>query len=740
MDDLSDSNRRDISLSQAKIKPDAAPDTPIALRTNFDALAEFAPSVKTDADGTARVSVTLPDNLTRYRIVAVAVAGAKQIGHGEAALTARLPLMARPSAPRFLNFGDRFEMPIVLQNQTDAAMTVDVAVRGTNLQFTKNRGQRVTVKANDRVEIRFPAEAVQSGTARFQVAAVAGDRADAAELSLPVWTPATTEAFATYGVIDSGAVAQPIQTPGDVVPQFGGLEVTTSSTALQELTDAYIYLAQYPYDCAEQIASRVLATAALKDVLTAFKTAELPKPEAMKAAMGRDLARLAELQNDDGGFGFWTRYSKPYPYVGVHIAHALVRAKQKEFAVPDAMYKRSMDYLKKIESKFDGEYTPETRRMITAYALYVRHIAGDTDTVRAKKLLGEDTLDGLGPEIIGWLLNILPGDPVMAKARVWLDNKATETAGAAHFTFSYRDADYLVLHSDRRADAIVLDALIADQPKSDLIPKLVRGLLDGRKRGSWSGTQENAFVLLALDRYFRTYEGVTPDFVARLWLGDRLAGEGTFRGRTTDRSEMQIPMVFLAQTPGVQKLTIGKTGAGRLYYRVGMRYAPKNLSLKPADYGFSVKRVYEAIDKPTDVRRESDGSWVVRAGAKVRVRLSMVATTRRYHVALTDPMPAGFESLNSELQGTETVSRDTNDGNDNGFYGRWWWGHWWEHENLRDERAEAFTATLWEGAYEYVYVCRATTPGQFVVPPAKAEEMYSPETFGRTGTDRVRVE
>ncbi|MBC7808538.1 MAG: hypothetical protein H7145_20590, partial [Akkermansiaceae bacterium] len=64
----------------------AAPDTPIALRTNFDALAEFAPSVKTDADGTAQVSVTLPDNLTRYRIVAVAVAGAKQIGHGEAAL------------------------------------------------------------------------------------------------------------------------------------------------------------------------------------------------------------------------------------------------------------------------------------------------------------------------------------------------------------------------------------------------------------------------------------------------------------------------------------------------------------------------------------------------------------------------------------------------------------------------------------------------------------------------------
>jgi uncharacterized protein YfaS (alpha-2-macroglobulin family) len=287
----------------------------------------------------------------------------------------------------------------------------------------------------------------------------------------------------------------------------------------------------------------------------------------------------------------------------------------------------------------------------------------------------------------------------------------------------------------------VLDALIADQPKSDLIPKLVRGLLDGRKRGHWSGTQENAFILLALDRYFRTYEGVTPDFVARLWLGQKFAGEGRFGGRTTNRVETQIPMAYLAQTPGVQNLTISKEGVGRLYYRVGMRYAPKDLSLKPADYGFTVKRVYEPIEKPTDVRREADGTWVVRAGAKVRVRLSMVATTRRYHVALTDPLPAGFEALNPELQGTESVDRDVNvSPGGGGFPYRWWWGHWWEHENLRDERAEAFTSYLWEGAYEYAYVCRATTPGRFIVPPAKAEEMYAPETFGRTGTDRVRVE
>jgi hypothetical protein len=59
---------------------------------------------------------------------------------------------------------------------------------------------------------------------------------------------------------------------------------------------------------------------------------------------------------------------------------------------------------------------------------------------------------------------------------------------------------------------------------------------------------------------------------------------------------------------------------------------------------------------------------------------------------------------------------------------------------MRDDRVEAFTSLLWEGVYTYRYVARATTPGRYVVPPPRAEEMYDPETFGRGPTDRVVIE
>jgi uncharacterized protein YfaS (alpha-2-macroglobulin family) len=544
-----------------------------------------------------------------------------------------------------------------------------------------------------------------------------------------------------------------LRAPADAVRSFGGLEVTTSSTQLQELTDAVIYLVNYPYECSEQLSSRIIAISALRDVLTAFKAKGLPSPEAMRDSVGIDLKRLQGLQNEDGGFDFWRRSERSVPFISVHVGHALVRAQSKGFAVPEEMLERSKGYVRQIETKIPADYSVESRNAIRAYALYVRALMKDRDAGAARKLIAEaGGVEKLSLETLGWLLPVLSGDAASSAQveaiRRHLNNRVSETASAAHFADSYSDGAYTILHSDRRADGVLLDALIGDQPQSDLIPKLVRGLLGGRKRGHWLNTQENVFILLALDRYFNAYEKATPDFIARVWLGQAYAGEQTFKGRSVNRQQLNLPMSVLAERTATAptNLTIGKEGVGRLYFRIGTQYAPSNLKLAAADYGFKVERKYEALDNPADVRRDEDGTWHIKAGARVRVRLRMSNPARRYHVALVDPLPAGLEVLNPELAVTEKLPDESTEaginrggGGISDFY--WHWrGTWYEHQNLRDERAEAFTSLLWEGEHVYTYVARATTPGLFVVPPTKAEEMYEPETFGRGQSDRVRVE
>jgi uncharacterized protein YfaS (alpha-2-macroglobulin family) len=737
------------AVSAAGLSPGAQPE-PIRVRTDFNPLAVFSPAVRTDEGGRASVAVKLPDNLTRYRVMVVAVDQGRQFGMAETNLTARLPLMVRPSAPRFLNFGDSFELPVVLQNQTDEPLSVKVVIQGSNIELTGSSGLSVSVPARDRLEVRFPATTQMAGTARFQIAAVANDStgtavADAATIELPVYTPATTEAFATYGVIDQGAAIQPVAAPGGVFPQYGGLEISTSSTALQSLTDAVLYLVSYPFECTEQLSSRVLAVAALRDVLTAFDAEGLPSPANMEAAVQRDITALQGLQNYDGGFPYWRRGQDSIPFNTIHVAHALYRAGSKGFTVPADMQQNALGYLRQIESHYPSWYSQRTRWTLSAYALYVRNLSGDRDPDKALKIIKDAGLDNLSLDAIGWLWPVLQDAPgasaQLEQIRTYVNNHAVETAGAANFTTKYDDQNYLLLGSNRRTDAILLDAMIGDNPQHDLIPKLVNGLLAHRTRGHWTNTQENLFVLLALDRYFNTFEAQTPDFVAQIWLGDTYAGSQQFIGRTTDRHETNIPMSYLLD-PAVgggetQNLIVNKEGTGRLYYRLGLRYAPTNLKMDPLDMGFVVQRVYEAVDDPEDVYQDQEGVWHIKAGARVRVHLTMVARDRRYHVALTDPLPAGLEILNPSLAVTGSVPQDPNS---SGYrYGWWWWGTWYEHQNLRDERAEAFTSLLWDGVYQYSYVARATTPGTFVVPPAKAEEMYSPEVFGRSSSNVVIV-
>ncbi len=729
----------------------------INIRRNFDALAIFSPSVITDANGKATVEVKLPDNLTRYRITAVAVTKSKQFGLGESTITAKQALQVRPSAPRFLNFGDKFELPVVLQNQTENALTVNVAVRANNADFTKGNGKKVVVPANDRVEIRFPVSAKLAGTARFQIGATSGNLADAAEIELPVYTPATTETFATYGTTDTnGVIVQPINTPKDVWNEFGGLEISTSSTQLQELTDAFTYLYDYPFNCSEQVSSRMLSVAALRDVLTSFNTKGLPTKDAIERQMQADIARLQSLQHYDGGFSFWRNDDESLPYLSVHVAHAIARAKAKDYKIPAEMIAKSKDYLKNIEAKLPKEYSEESRWAISAYALFVRDLLSDKDAAKAKKLLNDVGLNKLSPESIGWILSVLADDKNSATEveliKRNLLNRVTETAGAAHFVSKYKDGEYVLLSSERRADGVILEALLRDEetkrrrdeatnpqsairnPQSnELIPKIVRGLLSGRTKGRWGNTQENAFILLALDKYFHVYEKITPNFVAKVWLGDAFAGEQKFAGRSTDTNLISVPMSYLQTQKSMQNLAIGKQGEGRLYYRIALNYAPKSLKVAAADYGFAVSRTYEAIDNADDVKQNSDGSWTIKSGSRVRVRLQMIAPTRRYHVALVDNLPAGIEPINPELATSgNNYNYETDEIRRRSY--------WFNHQNLRDNRAEAFTTLLSEGNWNYAYLARATTPGNFVVPPAKAEEMYAPETFGRSKTDFVKVE
>jgi alpha-2-macroglobulin len=710
---------------------------PPTTRVDFNPLAAFVPSSVTDAAGAIHVPVTLRDSLTRYRVMAIAASKGAQFGSGESSIVAGLPLALRASPPRFVNVGDRFELTLMVQNRTAAPQDVDVAVRAKNVRFTNGAGRRVRLAAGDRAEIRFPAEPGDTGVATVQAGAVTATGGDAVEFQVPVTEPATLEAFAAYGRIDQAPVAYRVKPPANVLPGVGGLEITTGATALQALTDSIIRVRDTG-DCSEQIASRILAAVALQPVLVAVRSSPLDAGHDISTAISLDLGRLQNRQAKDGSFPLWEGGdADAWPYLGIHVAHALQRALEAKYLVWNSVLGRTRQYLRNIEKAIPSDYPVWERKALVAYALYVRALMGDGDPARARRLVGEGALDDLPIEAAGWLLGALAGDTgsqaEQQQLRTFLSARVVQTAGAAHFAVAYGEWDYLLFRSSRRADAVVLEALIRDQPASPLVPKLMEGILprDGLS-SRWNPAVENPFVLLAAERYFRTYERTAPDFTASLWLNGRFAASQAFKGAGTARSRL---MVGLPQLGGRETaLVMSKQGTGSLYYRVGLRYAPADFNVAPLSQGFTVSRAYSAIDDPADVTRDASGTWRIKAGARVRVTLTLESQGRRQHVALLDPLPAGLEPFDFRLEGKGTRPEDRDSAS-----GAWRSFRWSNHDAVGDRGASAYAALLPAGIYRCSYVAHAVTPGVFRAAPPHVEEMYHPETFGRGSLERVEV-
>ncbi|MEZ5168449.1 MAG: hypothetical protein R2695_18960 [Acidimicrobiales bacterium] len=224
----------------------------------------------------------------------------------------------------------------------------------------------------------------------------------------------------------------------------------------------------------------------------------------------------------------------------------------------------------------------------------MRRVDGDLDPAKARGVWDRHGTK-LQLDAMAWIWPVVGDAAIEAEIARTFNNRVTETPSAATFATDYGEDAYLILNSDRRTDGIVLDALIAMDPGSDLIPKTVAGLIGNQRQGRWGNSQENAFILVALNHYFDTFEAVDPDFVARSLARRSVRRRARVRGAQRRQQRTIVPMTELIEH-GDDDLIVAKERPGRLYYRLGLRYAPDDFDLDPLDRGFVVQRTYEAVD------------------------------------------------------------------------------------------------------------------------------------------------
>lgn len=710
----------------------------IDLRSNFVPTAYWNPSVKTDARGQARVSFKLPDNLTRFRLMAVASTG-RLFGSGESSLTVSKPLMLRPSLPRLARPGDAFDCGAVLHNYSDAGSSVAVSmealggavsVAGPNLRW-------VAVESGKAEEISWKCKAVLPGVTIFRFRAKAFPESDGLEWRLPVRENEPQEYAAMSGVTN-GIAEETLLRPWPGAP--GNLGLTLSASALSGLEEGARFLLEYPYGCLEQKLSRAMPVVTGSALIEEFRLGSLGT---LKAETLKVFARLGDYQRSSGGFSYWTGYCREAdPYLTAYALEASALAAKEGYVSDRAVINRAVAWLKSYLSnpKTDWAY-PYSRSedyAARAYAVYALALHGEQMTAYFNQLYSKRAqAPYLAQAYLLMAARLIGFDPKAAKTLASeIMNQGRYSPTLMHF----EDAEPMpwIHNSSVKTTAVMLDALLTAEDGFPGDEKAVKWLTGERKaKGRWRTTQENSWALRAFQDFYRRYEKEVPNFTASVSKpgeGMLMLAQGKFAGRTLASVTANAGFEKVFGSEEKMKLIFSKSGTGRLYYTARMGFSPQKRD-NPAAEGFEISREIKPMQGGLPPQAPAQAG-PFKAGSRAIVTVTVKTSHDRTFVAVNDPVPAGFEVVNTAF--AVESSNDAAALAQSGARGGWW-GEF-ERSEQYDDRVLIFADYLTKGTHKYSYIVQATTPGTFYGPATLVEGMYEPEVFGRTASSEVTIE
>jgi len=698
-------------------------------RGDFQTTPFYRSALYTDKDGKLEARFKLPDNLTAFKVMATAHTKGTELGAGENTITVSKPIMLLPSLPRFVRVGDSLQAGVTVHNSTKEVQRVEVKAEALGIRLLGPDRQTVEVKPNQPLEVRFGYQANSMGPVTFRFSAQAPGGRDGLEVKVPVRMPKLTEAVALYEQTDD-KTSQALVVPEKVWPDVGGLEVTTASTALVGLESNLDYLIRYPYGCCEQTMSRLMPMILAQDIVEAFGLAPA-KGKTLRDSVRAGIDKIYKFQHGDGGFAVWYDSYWTSDYLTTYVLYGLYKAKQKGYDVDQGVVDRAVSYLSgnlkwvMTPQRLNSPYSINGRLSVMAYSAYVLSLWGRKEIQALDQLYEKRTQITIFGQAM--LLRALRNTGATEKQeemeRILMNNvKVAPTTW--HFEEGADENGWWWYQSHARTTALVLSTMLEARGQFANSEKIVKWLMSERKvRGRWRSTQENVFVFEALDAYFNAYEKDVPDFTATVRVENREIIKEIFKGRDMNTRTRKFDLKEFK--PGRQlPVEVAKEGPGRLYYGLRMIYAPL-APVKARDEGFAVSKRITTFKGDTLVKE-------FEAGKTYRVTLKVSTTQERHYVVVDDPLPAGFEVVNTTFA-TESQEQMREVGRTRDYSGDDAWGRWWgtfDHTEIYDDRVLLFADQLANGNHDYSYFVKAVTAGTFALPQTKAEEMYTPEVFG----------
>ena len=532
------------------------PPAGVTVRSNFADTAYWTGSLTTDSHGRAHLAVKLPDDATTWRMDARGVTALRQVGQATIDTRATRDIILSPVTPRFLVEGDSVSVGAVVHNNTahPVRTTVSVAARGITLRSAQTRS--LTIQAGGQKFVKWPGSVPPGDTSSLTFSASSHSSAvlgDAVQLTIPVEAPLTDETTATAGMV-FGHTRQVVIVPPDARSTPGSLSVQVSATLTSGLGRAFSQLRPTPYESNDDVASRVIAAAALRTIPFNISGMSRGTYQRLPATISAGVRRLLDLQFGDGGWPWFNdAISQSDPSITADAVQAL---------------------------SMSGWHGPRVRRSIQAARSYLRRTVHNTDVRTHAHILETLAISGAGgtnvERFYGNSIQRLHLDPgSLADTAVALRSGGERSrAGAA---MSVLDADAMISATGAHWEAggwrfwsgppigvttQVLHALLQLSPHDELIPATVRWLMLARDNVGWDCASDTAQAIAVLAQYARLAREGTASYSYRISVNAATVASGAYGARSQDRvARAVIPIARLTRESS-SVLDMSRAGIG----------------------------------------------------------------------------------------------------------------------------------------------------------------------------------
>jgi uncharacterized protein YfaS (alpha-2-macroglobulin family) len=417
--------------------------------------------------------------------------------------------------------------------------------------------------------------------------------------------------------------------------------------------------------------------------------------------------------------------------MSAYVVDGLTMAKRANYEVDEDRLSRGRDKLKALIDANKTDDGADIDAESRAYMIYALNESGSSDARYVNDLFNNrGNLQPYGRALLALALKDRDDMKRASTVASEIERSAQSDARGAHWPSQHKTLYGTAEANDVEATALSLKALARITPNSSVLANAARWLVATRRHGYyWNSTKETAFAIYGLTDYLKASKELAPDYSVEVYLN----GEQILQKQMTsaDVSSAQ-PFVVSRKNndiPNSTQVRVVKHGHGVVYLSTTLTHYTSGDVVASTSPQLRITRDYLRLR--IDVDNNGAPKWKVEplagelhSGDMLVSRVHVEGQQAQY-LLIEDPIPSGCE----QVEGVSGIDLDYNDRE---------WTDWYSSREFRDQRT-AFFLNYFSGKTTYQTAMRVQVPGQFIVAPARVEQMYQPSIQANTAGGSLTI-